>query len=125
MAVDIAPQMGLCGWISNAAMKKHRRRGLSLCCNAFEPTESGMAVVLHLFYLSKVLDFFDTLFMIVKGNWRQVSFLHVYHHFTIFLVYWLNTNAFSDRDIYFTVVLNGFIHFVMHSYYFLMKLAPL
>uniref|UniRef100_A0A7S0ZZB3 Elongation of fatty acids protein n=1 Tax=Noctiluca scintillans TaxID=2966 RepID=A0A7S0ZZB3_NOCSC len=119
MAVYNASQVALCGWMIYAAMKEHRRRGFSLVCNAFDPTDSGLAYVLHVFYLSKVLDFFDTLFMIVKGNWRQVSFLHVYHHFTIFLVYWLNTNAFYDGDIYFTVVLNGFIHFVMYSYYFL------
>ena len=95
MVVYNASQVGLCGWVIYAAKKKHRPRGLSLCCNAFEHTESGMAVVLHMFYLSKVLDFFDTLFRIVKGNWRQVSFLHGYHHFT--------------------VVLYGFIHFVMYS----------
>jgi elongation of very long chain fatty acids protein 4 len=119
MAVYNASQVALCGWMIYATMVEHRRRGLHLSCNDFDATNSEIAFVVHVFYLSKVLDFFDTLFMIVKGNWRQVSFLHVYHHFTIFLVYWLNTNANYDGDIYFTVVLNGFIHFVMYSYYFL------
>merc|ERR1719265_576331 len=76
-----------------------------------------MAYVLWVFYLSKVLDFMDTVFMVARRKWRQISFLHVYHHASIFLVYWLNLNAGYDGDIYFTVVLNGFIHFVMYGYY--------
>merc|ERR1712224_30837 len=76
-----------------------------------------MAFVTHVFYLSKLLDFFDTAFMIIKGNWRQVSFLHVYHHASILLFYWLNTNVNFDGDIYLTVVLNGSIHFIMYGYY--------
>ena len=32
MVVYNASQVGLCGWMIYAAMKKHRRRGLSLCC---------------------------------------------------------------------------------------------
>merc|ERR1719160_245410 len=100
-----------------AALAEKKRRGLKLVCNAHRLSEDGMAFVLHIFYLSKVLDFADTVFMIVKGNWRQVSFLHVYHHTSIFLIYWLNANVFYDADIYFTIVLNGGIHFIMYGYY--------
>jgi elongation of very long chain fatty acids protein 4 len=41
----------------------------------------------------------------------------LYHHFSIFLVYWLNTSAGYDGDIYFTIVVNSFIHFMMYSAY--------
>lgn len=34
----------------------------------------------------QILDFMDTVFIILKKSWRQLSFLHVYHHTTIFLV---------------------------------------
>jgi elongation of very long chain fatty acids protein 4 len=118
MAIYNATQVALCGWMVYAAIAEYRRRGLSLVCNRHELAEDGMAFVSHVFYLSKVLDFADTVFMIVKGNWHQVSFLHVYHHTSIFLVYWLNAQANYDADIYLTVVLNGFIHFVMYGYYF-------
>ena len=55
--------------------------------------------------------------MVVRGQWAQFSFLHVYHHCTIFVVYWLVTNAAYDGDVYFTIVANSFIHLVMYSYY--------
>lgn len=32
--------------------------------------------------------------------------------------YWLNVNAGYDGDVYLTIVLNGFIHTVMYTYYF-------
>eukprot|EP00933_Yihiella_yeosuensis_P038614 TRINITY_DN32542_c0_g1_i1.p1 TRINITY_DN32542_c0_g1~~TRINITY_DN32542_c0_g1_i1.p1 ORF type:complete len:332 (-),score=74.89 TRINITY_DN32542_c0_g1_i1:137-1132(-) len=117
MVIYNATQVALCGWMVYAAMAEHRRRGFSLVCNEFNMKEDGMAFVLHVFYLSKVLDFADTVFMIVKSNWRQVSFLHVYHHASIFLLYWLNSNVNTDGDIYFTIVLNGGIHFIMYGYY--------
>eukprot|EP00930_Biecheleria_cincta_P015863 TRINITY_DN13087_c0_g1_i1.p1 TRINITY_DN13087_c0_g1~~TRINITY_DN13087_c0_g1_i1.p1 ORF type:complete len:757 (-),score=157.16 TRINITY_DN13087_c0_g1_i1:76-2016(-) len=112
-----ATQVALCGWMVYAAIAEHRRRNLSLVCNVHNLAEDGMAWVLHVFYLSKILDFADTAFMIAKNNWRQVSFLHVYHHTSVFMVYWLNANTNYDGDIYFTIVLNGAIHFVMYGYY--------
>jgi len=33
-----------------------------------------------------VFDFMDTIFIILGKKWNQLSFLHVYHHVTIFLV---------------------------------------
>lgn len=39
-----------------------------------------------MFYISKIFDFADTVFIILGKKWNQLSFLHVYHHTTIFLV---------------------------------------
>lgn len=55
-------------------------------CNAFDYEKPVMSNVLYMFYLSKALDFCDTFFIIVGKKWQQLSFLHVYHHFTVFLV---------------------------------------
>jgi elongation of very long chain fatty acids protein 4 len=117
MVIYNATQVALCAWMVYAALVEHRRRQFSFVCNVHNLSEDGMAFVNHVFYLSKVLDFADTVFMIVKGNWRQVSFLHVYHHASVFLVYWLNANTNYDGDIYFTIVLNAGIHFIMYGYY--------
>jgi elongation of very long chain fatty acids protein 4 len=118
MAIYNATQVALCGWMVYASIVEHRAKGMSLVCNRHDLAEDGMAFVNHVFYLSKVLDFADTVFMIVKGNWHQVTFLHVYHHTSIFLVYWLNAQANYASDIYLTIVLNGTIHFIMYGYYF-------
>lgn len=117
VAIYNLSQVLLCGWMVYMAIVEHRRRGFALVCNVHDLAQNGLAFVSHCFYLSKALDFADTLFMIIKGNWRQVSFLHVYHHFSIFLFYWLNTQCNYDGDAYFAIVLNGSIHFIMYGYY--------
>jgi elongation of very long chain fatty acids protein 4 len=90
-----------------------------LPCEPFNTTNPPLGPLLWLFYISKIFDFADTVFIILGKKWSQLSFLHVYHHVTIFLVYWLNLNTGYDGDIFLTVILNGAIHTVMYAYYFL------
>ena len=117
-------QVMLCAYMVREAILGATEREFGLVCNEFDVSGGNrrIANVLHVFYLSKILDFADTVFMVAKGNWRQVSFLHVYHHSSIFMVYWLILNSGYDGDIYVTIVLNGFIHFVMYLYYFVTTL---
>jgi elongation of very long chain fatty acids protein 4 len=39
-----------------------------------------LASILFVHYIMKMYELVDTFIMIFKQNWRQVSFLHVYHH---------------------------------------------
>jgi elongation of very long chain fatty acids protein 4 len=89
-----------------------------LPCNPFNQDSPPIAFILYVFYLSKILDFMDTVFIIAEKRWEQLSFLHVYHHTSIFLFYWLNINVGYDSDVYLTIVLNGLIHTIMYTYYF-------
>mmetsp|Transcript_13644 Transcript_13644/g.43087 ORF Transcript_13644/g.43087 Transcript_13644/m.43087 type:complete len:262 (+) Transcript_13644:31-816(+) len=111
-------QVQLCSYMCLEAMIVASRNGYNVVCNKFDPSSPPMANLLWLFYISKVLDFADTFFIIVGKKWKQLSFLHVYHHSTIFLFYWLNLHVNYDGDVYLTVLLNGFIHTVMYTYYF-------
>jgi elongation of very long chain fatty acids protein 4 len=82
-----------------------------------------IANILWVFYVSKVLDFLDTVFIVMGKKWDQLTFLHVYHHASIFSTYWVITNAAYDGDIYLTIVLNAFVHFVMYTYYMIRALG--
>jgi elongation of very long chain fatty acids protein 4 len=113
-------QVACCGWMVYEAIRQHQLQGLKFICNdwpGFDKRRDGMAFVTYVFYLSKIFDFLDTVFILVRRKMRQFSFLHVYHHTTIFLVYWINVNFNYEGDIYFTIVLNGTIHFIMYFYY--------
>lgn len=44
------------------------------------------------FYISKIFDFFDTLFIILGKKWNQLTFLHLYHHSSICYVCWMGVN---------------------------------
>lgn len=65
----------------------------------------------------QVLDFLDTFFIIARGSWSQLSFLHVYHHASIFLTWWLVTVAAYDGDTYYPIIANSLIHAIMYFYY--------
>ena len=108
----------LCSYMCLEAAIVARRHDYNLVCNSFKSESPPVANVLWLFYVSKILDFVDTFFIVIGKKWKQLSFLHVYHHTTIFLFYWLNLHVNYDGDIYLTVVLNGLIHAIMYTYYF-------
>ena len=112
-------QVMLCSYMSIEAGMQAWKAGYSIIpCQVFNHKNPPIGFVLYIFYLSKILDFMDTFFIIAEKRWKQLSFLHVYHHFSIFLFYWLNLNVGYDGDVYLTIVLNGLIHTVMYTYYF-------
>lgn len=113
-------QVMLCSYMCIESILQAYRGGYSFLvpCNPYSASEPIMANVLWLFYISKVLDFLDTAIIILKKKDVQLSFLHTYHHSTIFLMYWVNLNVGFDGDIYLTIILNGFIHAIMYTYYF-------
>ena len=49
-------------------------------CNPFDAAESDIAALVWLFYASKLYDFMDTVFIVLRSKWAQFSFLHLYHH---------------------------------------------
>jgi elongation of very long chain fatty acids protein 4 len=77
-----------------------------------------MAKILYIFYLSKILEFGDTIIMALRGSYRQISFLHVYHHSSIFLVWWVIIYFAPGGESYFSAALNSGIHVFMYAYYF-------
>lgn len=87
--------------------------------NNFDATEKGfpMAKIIWLFYISKIFEFNDTFIMVLKKNNRQISFLHLYHHVTIFAIWWLVTYMAPGGEAYYSAALNSFIHVVMYAYY--------
>merc|ERR1712113_519184 len=60
----------------------------------------------------------------MKGNMKQVSFLHVYHHFTISIIWWMITYHAPGGDAYFSAALNSFVHVCMYAYYLMAHVLP-
>ncbi len=61
----------------------------SFACNGMDvssPTGKKLAFVLWVYYAQKYFEFLDTFFFILRKSWRQVSFLHLYHHSSITFV---------------------------------------
>lgn len=80
-------QVMLCSYMCIEACVRAYSAGYTVVpCNDFNHNNPPIGFILYVFYLSKILDFMDTIFIILEKRWQQLSFLHVYHHFSIFLV---------------------------------------
>ena len=84
----------------------------------------GMARILYIFYLSKILEFLDTVIMCLKKNFHQITFLHVYHHASIFFIWWVIVYFAPGGEAYFSAALNSWVHVVMYGYYLWSTYAP-
>uniref|UniRef100_A0A8C9DE05 Elongation of very long chain fatty acids protein n=1 Tax=Prolemur simus TaxID=1328070 RepID=A0A8C9DE05_PROSS len=81
--------------------------------------ESDMKIirVLWWYYFSKLIEFMDTFFFILRKNNHQITVLHVYHHASMLNIWWFVMNWVPCGHSYFGATLNSFIHVLMYSYY--------
>jgi len=80
---------------------------------------ANLRYFVYIHYLSKYFDYFDTFFIILrrKEN-QQLSFLHVYHHSTIGLIWgFLLHNEHGNGTASFGCLINSIIHLIMYSHY--------
>ncbi|XP_010272821.1 PREDICTED: elongation of fatty acids protein 3-like [Nelumbo nucifera] len=75
----------------------------------------------YVFYLSKILEFIDTLLILLRSN-RRLTFLHVYHHAVVVVMcyLWLHT---SQSLVPVALVTNASVHTLMYGYYMLCSLG--
>lgn len=73
--------------------------------------------VLWWYYFSKLIEFMDTIFFILRKNNHQITVLHVYHHASMLSIWWFVMNWVPCGHSFFGATLNSFIHVLMYSYY--------
>jgi hypothetical protein len=67
----------------------------------------------HYYFLSKVIDLFDTVFFVLKKKQTHVSFLHVYHHSGMVLLSWIGLKYVAGGHSVFMGLINSFVHILM------------
>ncbi|XP_014678856.1 PREDICTED: elongation of very long chain fatty acids protein 4-like [Priapulus caudatus] len=86
--------------------------------------EMKIARALWWYYISKGIEFFDTFFFILRKKNSQITFLHVYHHSTMFCLWWIGIKWVAGGSAFYGAMVNSFIHVLMYSYYCLAALGP-
>jgi hypothetical protein len=98
----------------------------SLVCDTHREQKRGMDYWFYAFYLSKFVEYLDTIFLIIKAKGimppeNSQYTLHIYHHAVTAAIVWgcINYNFTCAWTGPFT---NSFVHILMYGYYFLAEL---
>ncbi|CAH1275569.1 unnamed protein product [Diabrotica balteata] len=76
----------------------------------------------HLFLMTKLADLLETVFFVLRKRQRQITFLHVYHHFGMFLIIWITVRFVAGGYNTWVGLINSAVHTIMYTYYFLSSL---
>jgi len=97
-------------------IKSYQNRGFlaSYCDYNFTMWNQGLGFVYWMFYVSKVVEFIDTIILIVKQ--KPVSLLQFYHHCGALMTMWSLSIARTPQTFIFAAF-NSCIHTIMYAYF--------
>ena len=77
---------------------------------------SNVIHVLYAYWISKVIELLDTVFIIFGHKKRQLTALHVFHHSSMLLLadFAYSRTRWTPISVGFTI--NSFVHIVMYGY---------
>ncbi|EDV26126.1 uncharacterized protein TRIADDRAFT_24481, partial [Trichoplax adhaerens] len=78
----------------------------------------------YLYWISKNVELLDTLYIILKKKYRQLSFLHVYHHSSMVLFSEFGYRLCPYPAIAIPLGINSVIHVFLYYYYGMCALDP-
>lgn len=88
-------------------------------CHCLDRDYRRFSVYIDIFILSRVIDFLDTIFFVLRKKPSQITGLHVFHHALVPLVIYFVASFSMTPFSGFLIVLNSIVHVIMYSYYYL------
>ncbi|GLT85946.1 hypothetical protein SLE2022_041130 [Rubroshorea leprosula] len=76
----------------------------------------------YMFYLSKIVEFMDTLLIIMSNSVKRLTFLHVYHHTMVVTMCYICLSS-VQSSFPMVLVTNCLVHVLMYTYYLLTSLG--
>jgi hypothetical protein len=121
-------QMFVCSYMTLEALILAHRGGYVWFpwteCNVYNFSEPRIANLIWWYFMTKMLDWVDTLFIILGNKSKQFTFLHVYHHASVWYMNWLNLVINYDAEIFVAIGFNAGIHVIMYTYYLISMHMP-
>ncbi|XP_063531938.1 very long chain fatty acid elongase 7-like [Cydia strobilella] len=88
------------------------------------PKAKRMAATVWWYFMAKIIELLDTIFFVLRKKNRQISFLHLYHHFMMPICAWIGVKFLPGGHGTLLGVINSFIHIIMYTYYLISGLGP-
>jgi len=78
----------------------------------------------YIYFISKFVEFIDTLCFVARKKFSHVSFLHVVHHGILPMSVWPGARWVPGGHSTFFGLCNTFVHFFMYFYYMMAAMGP-
>ncbi|CAD7003755.1 elongation of very long chain fatty acids protein F-like [Ceratitis capitata] len=89
------------------------------------PLKSVEMLAGYSYVINKFLDLFDTIFFVLRKSYKQVTFLHVYHHIMMTSVSYVYMKIIgSGGHAAILGMMNAIVHVIMYGYYFVSATSP-
>ncbi|XP_077580391.1 elongation of very long chain fatty acids protein 1a [Stigmatopora nigra] len=98
-------------------------------CDLIDPSNSPQALrmvrVAWMFFFSKFIELFDTVFFVLRKKQNQITFLHVFHHSFMPWSWWWGVMLTPVGGMgSFHAMVNSMVHVIMYTYYGLSAVGP-
>uniref|UniRef100_A0A146LSJ0 Elongation of very long chain fatty acids protein n=1 Tax=Lygus hesperus TaxID=30085 RepID=A0A146LSJ0_LYGHE len=130
MIVYNALQVVVNAWMVHMGMTRIWLTGqYGMGCFPVDRSESPDAMLttkmVYVYFLTKLSDLTDTVFMVLRKKNVQISFLHQYHHIGMAMAGWVAAALIpGGSHVLFFGTINCFVHTVMYFYYLVTILKP-
>uniref|UniRef100_T1GRY5 Elongation of very long chain fatty acids protein n=1 Tax=Megaselia scalaris TaxID=36166 RepID=T1GRY5_MEGSC len=78
----------------------------------------------YIYFISKLTEFADTTFFVMRKKKSQITWLHVYHHSLTPIEAWILVKFLAGGNATFPNLLNNFVHICMYFYYMMSAMGP-
>ncbi|XP_075970997.1 uncharacterized protein LOC142973244 [Anticarsia gemmatalis] len=121
-------QIFICSYIMYLGYLGGWGNGYSFQCQPVDWTENdqtrAMINACWWYCLVKLIDLMDTVFFVLRKKDRQISFLHLFHHFMMPIASFIALKYFPNGHATLLGWINCFVHIVMYTYYLIAGLGP-
>lgn len=105
--------------------KKIMPFGCITALSSEHPLKSIEMLASFAYLINKFLDLFDTIFFVLRKSYKQVTFLHVYHHILMTSISFIYIQIMgSGGHAAITGIMNSIVHVIMYGYYFVSASSP-
>ncbi|KAG5674178.1 hypothetical protein PVAND_004161 [Polypedilum vanderplanki] len=98
------------------------KNGFNFKCHPIDTSNDVEYIFTYIYFAFKVIDLFDTVFIVLRKNNKQLSFLHCYHHLMMCCATYTGIMWFPGGSAILLGVLNSFVHSIMYSYFLMTSL---
>ncbi|KAK3930190.1 Elongation of very long chain fatty acids protein [Frankliniella fusca] len=128
MIVYNAVQVIWCCWLAKLGLELVWLGEYSYTCQPLTwdmtQREYDYAFVVWCYFVLKIVDLLDTVFMVLRKNNRQITFLHLYHHTNMVWGSWIGTKFHPGGHHTFFGATNTIVHCLLYSYYLISLFEP-